>query len=255
MMTEGERASERKKERANSPLSLPPSPFSTHLPKHHHHQQKKKNIQRLAATLLHEMCHVAAWTLDAQARPPHGARFQAWAARAARALPAVPCVRTCHSYRVHAPHAWRCAGSAGSEGAGTGAGAGTSRDLGPRAGAEGCGQVYRRHSRSIDVARHACGVCKGKLVYEGKLGPDGRPLAAGSKAGAGAAEGRGPRHQQNDVAPTPTNAFAAFVAERFARVKRQAPRGTSHGEVMRGLAAEWRAEKEARRARGEGATR
>ena len=48
---------------------------------------------------------------------------------------------------------------------------------------------------------------------------------------------------------------AAFVAERFARVKRQAPRGTSHGEVMRGLAAEWRAEKEARRARGEGATR
>jgi hypothetical protein len=50
---------------------------------------------------------------------------------------------------------------------------------------------------------------------------------------------------------TPTNAFAAFVAERFARVKRQAPRGTSHGEVMRRIAAEWKVEKEARRAREE----
>ena len=96
---------------------------------------------------------------------------------------------------------------------------------------------------------------QGEAGLRGQAGPGRQALAAGSKAGAGAAEGRGPRHQQNDVAPTPTNAFAAFVAERFARVKRQAPRGTSHGEVMRGLAAEWRAEKEARRARGEGATR
>lgn len=26
-------------------------------------------------TLLHELCHVAAWLIDGELRPPHGARF------------------------------------------------------------------------------------------------------------------------------------------------------------------------------------
>ena len=122
----------------------------------------------------------------------------------------------------------------------------------------GCGQVYRRHSRSIDCAMHACGVCKGKLVYVGKLGPDGKPLgggkaAAAAAAGAIAAGGKSGGGGISGLAPPPPsstpNAFASFVAERFAAVKRQVPRGTSHGEVMRRIAAEWREEKEARRRR------
>ena len=214
------------------------------------------------------MCHVAAWTLDAQAKPPHGPRFQFWAARAARALPGVPSVKTCHSYRVHAPHTWRCAGGAAASSASSAAAAAAAgRSSDPISGIAGCGQVYRRHSRSIDVAKHACGVCRGRLVYEGKLGPDGRPLAgsgggggggrgaagAAARVGAGGAALRQQQQNQNGPASTSTpNAFAAFVAERFARARRQAPRGASHGEVMRRLAAEWKVEKEARRARAGG---
>ena len=227
------------------------------------------------------MCHVAAWTLDAQAKPPHGPRFQAWAARAARALPGVPTVRTCHSYRVHAPHTWRCAGGGAPPSSNSSFGAAAASpddaDGSARGAGAGCGQVYRRHSRSIDVARHACGVCRGRLVYEGKLGPDGRPLAGGGGGGVGSGAGGGggaaaarggggggalrqqqqQRQQHNGPASTTAaatpNAFAAFVAERFARVRRQAPRGTSHGEVMRRIAVEWKVEKEARRARAGGA--
>ena len=200
------------------------------------------------------MCHVAAWTLDAQSKPPHGPHFQTWAARAARALPGVPSVKTCHSYRVHAPHAWRCAGKGGTGSSSAAArallGGASTSDAANLDLRGGCGQVYRRHSRSIDVARHACGVCKGRLVYEGKLGPDGRPLAGSSKARGGEKGALRQQQNQSDLASsTPTNAFAAFVAERFAPTKRQAPRGTSHGEVMRRLAAEWKVEKEARRER------
>ncbi len=34
---------------------------------------------RLRSTLLHEMCHAAAWTIDGVSKPPHGKCFQKWA--------------------------------------------------------------------------------------------------------------------------------------------------------------------------------
>ena len=34
---------------------------------------------RLQNTLLHEMCHAAAWLLDGQKKPPHGPSFWKWA--------------------------------------------------------------------------------------------------------------------------------------------------------------------------------
>lgn len=36
-------------------------------------------LQRLRSTLLHEMCHAAAWLVDGTAKPPHGACFKKWA--------------------------------------------------------------------------------------------------------------------------------------------------------------------------------
>lgn len=37
------------------------------------------NKQRLRSTLLHEMCHAAAWLIDGVSSPPHGSCFQKWA--------------------------------------------------------------------------------------------------------------------------------------------------------------------------------
>ena len=39
------------------------------------------NELRLRCTLLHELCHVAAWTLDHVRKPPHGPHFKLWASR------------------------------------------------------------------------------------------------------------------------------------------------------------------------------
>jgi len=54
---------------------------------------------KLERTLIHEMCHVAAWLIDHTAKPPHGAAFKAWAQRAMRAVPGID-VSTCHQYQV-----------------------------------------------------------------------------------------------------------------------------------------------------------
>ena len=64
--------------------------------------------ERLRATLLHELCHVASWVLPPHAaKPPHGPVFKRWATAAAAAHPDVP-VTTCHSYEIHIPFQWQC---------------------------------------------------------------------------------------------------------------------------------------------------
>lgn len=64
--------------------------------------------ERLRATLLHELCHVAAWVLPPHAaKPPHGPAFKRWAAASSAAYPDIP-VTTCHSYNIHVPFQWQC---------------------------------------------------------------------------------------------------------------------------------------------------
>ena len=101
--------------------------------------------EKLEATLLHEMCHAAAWLLDKCAKPPHGSVFKKWATRVMRVYPVVS-VDTCHSYAIHQPYKYRCTQS-------------------------WCQQEYGRHSKSIDVEAKACGVCNGKLDHAGGFVP------------------------------------------------------------------------------------
>jgi predicted SprT family Zn-dependent metalloprotease len=94
--------------------------------------------QRLQSTLLHELCHAAAWIVDGYQSPPHGAGFQKWAQRAMRAaLPGVP-VTTTHSYEISYKYAWACTSAT-------------------------CSVVVGRQSRSIDIKRQVCGRCKSRL--------------------------------------------------------------------------------------------
>lgn len=60
---------------------------------------------RLRATLLHEMCHAAAWIVDNNSHPPHGPVFKKWA-RIARRQTGIP-VKTTHTYNI-AKYAWAC---------------------------------------------------------------------------------------------------------------------------------------------------
>ena len=104
--------------------------------------------ERLKTTLLHEMCHAAAWLLDGERKPPHGPAFWKYAKQASVALPDQT-VTTCHSYAVHTPYKWRCSDS-------------------------NCGTEYGKHSKKgIDIIKHRCGMCKSKLQYVGMFSADG----------------------------------------------------------------------------------
>jgi len=93
--------------------------------------------RRLRSTLLHELCHAAAWIIDATVKPPHGACFKKWAGVAMRAVPDVQ-VTTTHNYAIDFKYTWKCTTAS-------------------------CPAVFRRHSRSIDVEKQVCGRCKGRL--------------------------------------------------------------------------------------------
>jgi predicted SprT family Zn-dependent metalloprotease len=102
---------------------------------------------RLERTLVHEMCHCAAWLIDHVAKPPHGAAFKKWAALAMRIAPHLE-VSTCHQYEIFYSHQWQCSS---------------------------CHQGYGRHSNSIDVTKKVCGRCRGRLTYLGKFTRGGMP--------------------------------------------------------------------------------
>lgn len=103
-------------------------------------------------TLLHELCHAAAWVIDHQCKPPHGAHFWAWADRAKAIHPGVP-VSTCHSYEINYKYRYVCVGGGkGIEDLGRGymdEDGVNEETLRTR----GCGAEIGRHSKSIDIAK------------------------------------------------------------------------------------------------------
>ena len=103
--------------------------------------------EKLERTMVHEMCHCAAWLVDHVAKPPHGAVFKTWADRAMRAAPHLD-VSTCHAYEIFYAFQYQCSG---------------------------CNQTYGRHSNSIDCSKKVCGVCRGRLEFLGKFERGGSP--------------------------------------------------------------------------------
>jgi predicted SprT family Zn-dependent metalloprotease len=96
------------------------------------------NLERLRATLLHEMCHAAGWLVDGVHKPPHGKVFKKWAQISMRRIRDVE-VTTTHDYAIRFKFAWKCQNTA-------------------------CGSIIKRHSRSVDPNKHCCGSCKGRLM-------------------------------------------------------------------------------------------
>ena len=94
---------------------------------------------RLQSTLMHEMCHAAAWLIDNVHKPPHGKVFKKWANLAMRRISGL-IVSTTHEYVTNSyKFAWACTN-------------------------EHCDFIIQRHSRSVDVNRHCCGKCRARLI-------------------------------------------------------------------------------------------
>ena len=97
--------------------------------------------QRLRATLLHEMCHAAAWIINGVCKPPHGPQFKHYGAKASRMFPELK-VSTCHNYKIAYKYIYRC--------------------INYRSGK--CAWEMGRHSRSVDLLKQVCGRCRGHIL-------------------------------------------------------------------------------------------
>jgi len=133
------------------------------------------NEERLVYTLAHEMCHAASFLFDGITG--HGKTFYAYGDLVQRHYPDIP-ITTCHSYEIDFKYRWQCMQ---------------------------CGSEIKRHSKSVDVTKQCCGVCRGRLVE------------VGNKNSKGA------------------SAYNVYVKENFATIKKQHP-DLKQGEIMKILA-------------------
>lgn len=151
---------------------------------------------RLINVIAHEYCHLANFMVSHVKNNPHGKEFKAWAAKCTRAFGNRGVeVTTKHSYDISYKYIWQCSNPM-------------------------CGIEYKRHSKSIDPAKHSCGSCKGKLV---QVLPVPRK---GQEAG-----GEGGKKKRSE--------YQEFVKVGYERVRRSNP-GMGFGEVMVILGKEFR---------------
>ena len=102
---------------------------------------------RMRDTLVHELCHAAAWVLDGEKDPPHGPAFYKWGKTFGRHYPGMV-VSRCHDYKIFYKFRYGCTA---------------------------CGKEFGRHSESIDLDLQRCGRCKGRLELVGRFNRDGTP--------------------------------------------------------------------------------
>ena len=137
---------------------------------------------RLLNVIAHEFCHLANFMVSNIRTNPHGKEFKAWAGKCSRVFGERGIeVTTKHSYEIEYKYVWEC---------------------------ENCGMEFKRHSRSIDTARHRCGVCKMALVQV-------RPAP---RKDGGKGEGQ-------------LTGYQAFVREHMAGIRRENP-GSPQKVVM-----------------------
>ncbi|XP_072482813.1 germ cell nuclear acidic protein isoform X2 [Notamacropus eugenii] len=112
---------------------------------------------RLRDTLIHELCHVASWLFHG-VRDCHGPFWKIYAHRSKVVHPELPMVKRCHTYEIHYKFIYECTR---------------------------CKARVGRHSKSVNIQRVVCSVCRGSLVLlppTQKAGTSGqtRPTPAAS---------------------------------------------------------------------------
>ena len=163
---------------------------------------------RLAQTLLHELCHAAAWVLDHVDKPPHGPAFAKWAASASKSYPK-RAVTVCHNFEIKYKYQYLC---------------------------QRCGTSIGRFSKSIkETDRCARGGCMGRLEL---VIPQSAVKALRGGGGGGGEIGEG-------VAAPPLrtpSAYQTFCSKNRSKVVAANP-GINQRDVMKELARLWQEEK------------
>ncbi|CAK7272095.1 hypothetical protein SEPCBS119000_004942 [Sporothrix epigloea] len=192
-----------------------PSSTATTAARVHHHasiELAEKVIDdehRLLNVIAHEFCHLANFMVSGVTGNPHGKEFKAWAAKCSRQFGNRGIqVTTKHAYEIDFKYVWTC---------------------------DACATEFKRHSRSIDPARHRCGACKGALKQTKPV-----PRGGGAKSASGAGvSGSGPSKGPSE--------YQKFMKEHMAIVRRENP-DSPQKVIMTLVADRWTKAKEHKKA-------
>lgn len=98
------------------------------------------SADRLRCTLIHEMCHAAAWILDGE--NGHGKTWKKYTSRANSVFPELPKINVCHSYVIEYRYTYLCIS---------------------------CKAKSLAHSKTKKVEEIRCSICKGNIeLFENK---------------------------------------------------------------------------------------
>lgn len=64
------------------------------------------SADRLRCTLIHELCHAAAWIFNGETG--HGATWKFWVARANNQFRELPPIKVCHQYDIEYKYTYKC---------------------------------------------------------------------------------------------------------------------------------------------------
>ncbi|KAH8246726.1 hypothetical protein KR032_002958 [Drosophila birchii] len=90
---------------------------------------------RLRCTLIHELCHAAAWIFNGEGG--HGLVWKMWAQRANDKFPDLPPIKVCHNYSIEFKYTYKCMS---------------------------CNTSSHAHSRSRKVENLRCRLCRGPIT-------------------------------------------------------------------------------------------
>ncbi|KAH8289108.1 hypothetical protein KR054_000555 [Drosophila jambulina] len=90
---------------------------------------------RLRCTLIHELCHAAAWIFNGEGG--HGRVWKMWAQRANDKFPDLPPIKVCHNYSIEFKYTYKCLS---------------------------CNTSSHAHSRSRKVENLRCRLCRGPIT-------------------------------------------------------------------------------------------
>jgi predicted SprT family Zn-dependent metalloprotease len=145
---------------------------------------------RLLNTLAHEFCHLANYMISGITSNPHGQEFKAWGEKCSQAFGnRGVVVTTKHSYDIAFKFVWECVG---------------------------CGIEYKRHSKSVDPARHRCSQCQSELKQT-------KPV---------------PRRKKEDGSPAKQSEWQVFMKEQMPLIRAENPKMPLK-DIMRIVAARW----------------
>ncbi|XP_033150349.1 uncharacterized protein LOC108604974 [Drosophila busckii] len=149
------------------------------------------SADRLRCTLIHEMCHAAAWIV--QGASGHGQVWKQWTRRAEAAFPDLPPIRTCHSYDIEYKYTYKCLK---------------------------CETTSQAHSNSRKVENLRCSLCAGSIaVFLNKKDKQGNVVHTPLREATGFAKFVKDNYQRFKQTGTPAPKIMSALSAEYARQK------------------------------------